>query len=175
MTEPKPLVLYFAGGCFWGVEHAFRQLNGVIDTTVGYANGHIDNPTYSQVKQGDTGFRETVKVCADLSIVSVETLLKAFFIVIDPSQDDGQGHDIGDQYRTGIYYPSDIPKTTIDDITRYFDAERSKHRSFFTELKPLENFFDAESYHQDYLINNPNGYCHVTMKQFQAVRALNKR
>ena len=175
MTEPKPLVLYFAGGCFWGVEHAFRQLNGVIDTTVGYANGHIDNPTYSQVKQGDTGFRETVKVCADLSIVSVETLLKAFFIVIDPSQDDGQGHDIGDQYRTGIYYPADFDPGLLEATRKAFEDEKQRHEVFFTEFKALENFYDAEDYHQDYLINNPSGYCHVTIKQFQAVRALNGR
>lgn len=171
MTEAR---LYFAGGCFWGTEHAFRQLDGVVSTTVGYANGHTDNPTYSQVKQGDTGYRETVEVCFDPEIVSIETLLKAFFLIIDPTQDDGQAHDIGDQYRTGIYYPSDFPMTLFDDLNRAFSEEKLKYDKFFTELKPLSVFYNAEDYHQDYLIKNPGGYCHVSPGQFKAVRALNK-
>lgn len=175
MTMGRNLTLYFAGGCFWGVEHAFRQLDGVLDTTVGYANGHIPNPTYSQVKQGDTGYRETVRVSFDLDIVSVRTLLEAFFIVVDVTQEDGQGHDIGDQYRTGVYYPSDCSPEILDELKRYFEVERQKHDSFYTELKMLENFHDAEDYHQDYLEKNPSGYCHVTMKQFKAVKSLNGR
>lgn len=175
MTMGRNLTLYFAGGCFWGIEHAFRQLDGVLNTTVGYANGHIQNPTYSQVKHGDTGYRETVRVSFDPDIVSVRTLLEAFFIVVDVTQEDGQGHDIGDQYRTGVYYPSDCDSDVIDELQGYFDAERQKHDTFFTEFKRLENFHDAEDYHQDYLEKNPSGYCHVTMKQFQAVRALNGR
>lgn len=167
--------LYFAGGCFWGVEHAFRQLDGVLDTTTGYANGHTPDPTYSQVKQGDTGYRETVRVCFDSSAVSVETLLKAFFIIVDVSQEDGQGHDIGDQYRTGIYYPSDLDRNLLERTRRAFEEERLKHEVFFTEFKELESFYDAEDYHQDYLVKNPTGYCHVGLKQFQAVRALNGR
>ena len=83
-------ILYFAGGCFWGVEHAFRQMDGVLDTTTGYANGHTVNPTYSQVKQGDTGFRETVRVCFDPTLVPVETLLKAFFLIVDVTKENGQ-------------------------------------------------------------------------------------
>ena len=175
MTMGRNLTLYFAGGCFWGVEHAFRQLDGVLNTTVGYANGHIPNPTYSQVKHGDTGYRETVRVSFDPDIVSVRTLLEAFFIVVDVTQEDGQGHDIGDQYRTGVYYPSDCDSDVIDELQGYFDTERQKHDTFYTELKRLENFHDAEDYHQDYLEKNPSGYCHVTMKQFRAVRALNGR
>lgn len=171
MTEYK---LYFAGGCFWGTEHAFRQLDGVVSTTVGYANGHIDNPTYSQVKQGDTGFRETVEVCFNPEIVSVETLLQAFFLVIDPTQDDGQAHDIGDQYRTGIYYPEDVSQPLLEKLTCAFLEHKKKYDRFFTELKPLSVFYKAEDYHQDYLIKNPDGYCHVSPGQFKAVRALNK-
>ena len=167
--------LYFAGGCFWGVEHAFRQLDGVLETTTGYANGRISNPTYQQVKQGGTGYRETVRVTFDPDIVSVETLLKAFFIIVDVSQDDGQGHDIGDQYRTGIYYPSDIDPALLDKARNAFEEERRKHDLFFTEFKALENFYDAEDYHQDYLVKNPTGYCHVGPMQFQAVKALNGR
>ena len=90
MTMGRNLTLYLAGGCFWGVEHAFRQLDGVLDTTTGYANGHIPNPTYSQVKQGDTGYRETVRVSFDPNVVSVKKLLEAFFIVVDVTQEDGQ-------------------------------------------------------------------------------------
>ena len=167
--------LYFAGGCFWGVEHAFRQLDGVLDTTTGYANGRISNPTYSQVKQGDTGYRETVRVCFDPDVVSVETLLKAFFLIVDVTQEDGQGHDIGDQYRTGVYYPEDTTQSVIKVLQEFFDAERTKHETFHTELKMLECFYDAEDYHQDYLVNNPSGYCHVTINQIAAVKALNRR
>ena len=167
--------LYFAGGCFWGVEHAFRQLDGVLETTTGYANGHISNPTYSQVKQGDTGYRETVRVCFDPDEVSVETLMKAFFLIVDVTQEDGQGHDIGDQYRTGVYYPEDTPQSVIKELWEFFDAERTKHETFHTELKMLECFYDAEDYHQDYLVNNPSGYCHVTINQIAAVKALNRR
>ena len=175
MTMGRNLTLYFAGGCFWGVEHAFRQLDGIVDTTAGYANGHISNPTYSQVKQGDTGYKETVRVVFDPALVSLKTLLDAFFIIVDVTQEDGQGHDIGDQYRTGVYYPSDCSPDIIDELNQYFASERQKHDAFFTELKMLENFCDAEDYHQDYLEKNPFGYCHVTMKQFRAIKALNGR
>ena len=168
-------VLYFAGGCFWGIEHALRMLDGVTDTRVGYANGHTSDPTYSQVKKGDTGYRETVEVSFDRSVVSLPVLLKAFFILIDPERDDGQGHDIGDQYRTGVYYPSDSDKALVVELESIFESERSKHKNFFTELAPLVRFYEAEEYHQDYLIKNPSGYCHVSRSEFEAVKALNRR
>jgi len=168
-------VLYFAGGCFWGIEHAFRQLDGVLGTAAGYANGHVDNPAYSDVKHGDTGHKETVEVVYDPSVVSVQTLLKAFFILIDPERDDGQGNDIGDQYRTAVYYPADADPALVGELESGFAAEKARHSRFFTELGPLTSFFDAEDYHQDYLVKNPNGYCHVSVAEFRAIRELNRR
>ena len=168
-------VLYFAGGCFWGIEHAFRQLDGVLGTTAGYANGHVDNPTYFDVKHGDTGHKETVEVVYDPSVVSEQTLLKAFFILIDPERDDGQGNDIGDQYRTGVYYPADSDPVLVKTLQAEFGEEKAKHCRFFTELAPLSSFFKAEEYHQDYLVKNPTGYCHVSVAEFRAIRELNRR
>lgn len=169
-------VLYFAGGCFWGTEHAFSLLDGVTATEVGYANGHVPDPTYQQVKRSDTGHRETVRVSFDPSRISVSTLLQAFFICIDPEQEDGQGHDIGDQYRTGIYYdPKLIDETLLKEVEAFYYSEKGKHERFYTELKPLDCFYGAEEYHQKYLVKNPSGYCHVTLGQFAAVRKLNDR
>ncbi len=167
--------LYFAGGCFWGIEHALRLLDGVTETTVGYANGHTTEPTYTQVKKGNTGYRETVEVCFDPSVLPVRVLLQAFFLLIDPERDDGQGHDIGDQYRTGVYYPADSDSALISSLEDFFNAQKARHGAFFTELGPLECFYDAEDYHQDYLIKNPSGYCHVSHAEFEAVKALNRR
>lgn len=168
-------VLYFAGGCFWGIEHAFRQLDGVLETTAGYANGHMDNPTYFDVKHGYTGHKETVEVVYDPSVVSVQTLLKAFFILIDPERDDGQGNDIGDQYRTAVYYPAGSDASLVESLRTCFEAEKTRHGRFFTELGPLTSFFKAEDYHQDYLVKNPSGYCHVSVAEFRAIRELNRR
>ena len=151
------------------------MLDGVTDTRVGYANGHTDNPTYLDVKHGDTGYRETVEVSFDPSVLPVPVLLKAFFILIDPERDDGQGHDIGDQYRTGVYYPADSSSELVSGLEAFFASERSRHSSFFTELGPLKCFVGAEEYNQDYLIKNPSGYCHVSKREFDAVRALNRR
>lgn len=167
-------VLWFAGGCFWGTEHAFSLLDGVVGTQVGYANGRFENPTYEQVKRSDTGFRETVRVEFDSRRISVDTLLKAFFLCIDPEQEDGQAHDIGDQYRTGIYYDKAlIDEADLKEIEAFYYSEKGKYERFYTEFKPLECFYPAEEYHQKYLVKNPSGYCHISLKQFAAVKALN--
>ena len=164
-------VLYLAGGCFWGMERALQMLDGVVQTEVGYANGRIADPTYVMVKHGDTGYKECVRVTFDPSVVSLETIMKAFFICIDPERNDGQGHDIGDQYRTGVYYRDPSLAAELNGI---MEAERSRHPSFYTELGLLHIFYEAEEYHQDYLVKNPSGYCHVTKREFDAVKALNK-
>ncbi|MBR6211453.1 MAG: peptide-methionine (S)-S-oxide reductase MsrA, partial [Bacteroidales bacterium] len=108
--------IYLAGGCFWGTEHYFKQIRGVVETEVGFANGHLDNPSYKQVKHGDTGFAETVRIKYDPSAVSLELLLDLYFKSIDPLSLNKQGEDEGTQYRTGIYYvdPSDL--TVIDKV-----------------------------------------------------------
>ena len=162
--------IYLAGGCFWGTEKVFKLLKGVIDTTVGYANGHTQNPTYQDVCTDKTGHRETVKVTYDPQRITLEKILTAYFMVIDPTITNRQGGDIGTQYQTGVYYENaeDLPVIEV-----FFDRERKKHNSFCVELLPLSCFWPAEEYHQDYLDKNPNGYCHVTKIEFEEVEKLN--
>ncbi len=163
-------VLYLAGGCFWGMEKAFRALNGITDTVVGYANGTLDHPTYEEICHNETGFRETIRITFDPTIVSLDTVLKAYFICIHPEQEDGQGNDIGSQYQTGIYYRDD---TLLQDLQNFINQEKKKYRSFYVELKPLENFWLAEEYHQDYLSKIPDGYCHISTKEIEEIKKLN--
>lgn len=163
--------IYLAGGCFWGTEKVFKMLDGVTDTTVGYANGHTEDPTYQEVCTDKTGHRETVKVTYDPERISLQKILTAYFMVIDPTVRNRQGGDIGTQYQAGVYYDDseDLP-----EIQKVFDAERQKHEMFFVELLPLSCFYTAEEYHQDYLEKNPTGYCHVTKAEFDRIRAFNK-
>ena len=163
-------VLYLAGGCFWGTEKAFQQLDGVKETTVGYANGITPNPTYEAVCRNTTGYKETVRVTYDPAITSTETLLKAYFLCIEPTVKNQQGNDIGTQYQTGVYYkdPQLLPV-----IERVFAQEKDKHAVFYVECEKLSSFYEAEEYHQDYLTKNPQGYCHISREEFALVRALN--
>ena len=163
--------IYFAGGCFWGTEKVFKSLPGVAETTVGYANGHTADPTYRQVCTDTTGHRETVKVVYDPSEIYLKDLLRAFFLVIDPSVQNRQGEDVGSQYQTGVYYedPEDLPV-----IQAAFAAEQAKHPVFCVELQALSCFYDAEEYHQDYLDKNPTGYCHITSHEMAAIAELKK-
>lgn len=152
-------VIYFAGGCFWGVEEYFSRIPGVLDARSGYANGHTENPTYHQVCTGLTGHAETVEVRYDPSQVSLETLTEQFFEIIDPTSLNRQGNDRGTQYRTGIYYTHPEEQARFERIL----TEKQTHyaRPIVVELMPLKNFYLAEDYHQDYLKKNPNGYCHI--------------
>lgn len=163
-------VLYLAGGCFWGMEKVFQQLDGVTDTTVGYANGHTDNPTYEEVCRNETGYKETVRVTFDPETVSLETILKAYFLCIDPTHRNRQGNDFGTQYQTGVYYRDQFLAAPVN---AYFTEEKRKHVHFFVECCQLTSFYEAEEYHQDYLDKNPQGYCHITPVELEEVRALN--
>ena len=153
------------------MEKAMQCLDGVVNTTVGYANGHVDNPDYKLVCTDTTGHRETVKVEYDDETVSLETIMKAYFICIDPTVTNRQGGDIGSQYQVGVYYADE---ETAAFCEKYFEAERKKHEQFFVELAPLDKFWDAEEYHQNYLIKNPGGYCHVSAHEFELIKQLNK-
>ncbi|WP_443663402.1 peptide-methionine (S)-S-oxide reductase MsrA, partial [Clostridium sp.] len=151
--------VWLAGGCFWGVEAYMARIYGVYDVTSGYANGNKDNPTYEEVSSGKTNFAETVHVLYDPDRVSLETLLTDFFKVIDPTSQNRQGNDVGNQYRSGIYYKNEKDKIVIDKVIK---KQQEKYTSkISTENLPLKNFFLAEKYHQDYLEKNPNGYCHI--------------
>lgn len=153
--------IYLAGGCFWGVEEYFSRIEGVVDTDVGYANGRRENPTYEQVCTGTTGHAETTYLKYDEGVVTLEFLLEKFFKIIDPTLLNRQGGDIGNQYRTGIYY---LDEEDIPVIKEKMDQVGEKYREpIVTELEPLRSYFSAEEYHQDYLKKNPGGYCHVDM------------
>lgn len=149
-------VIYLAGGCFWGVEGYFKKLHGVYETEVGYANGKTDNTDYANVAATDHA--ETVRVCYDKSVISLEEILLHYFRIIDPLSVNRQGNDIGRQYRTGVYYTDDYDSKIIDKIFHY---EEELHGPIAVKKSTLKNFIKAEDYHQDYLDKNPGGYCHI--------------
>ncbi len=155
--------IYLAGGCFWGVEAFMKQLPGIYDTEVGYANGVTEKPAYQQVCSGTTGHAETVKISYDQSKITTEEILKGYFKIIDPTLENRQGNDFGVQYRTGIYYLDDDDKLIIEQVIENQQTHYSK--PIVTEVKPLENYYPAEEYHQDYLDKNPNGYCHIDLSK----------
>ncbi len=156
--------IYLAGGCFWGTEKYFSLINGVTKTSVGYANGNTDNPTYEEVKHSNTGHAETVEVVYDSAILSLDKLLLLYYDVINPTSVNKQGGDIGSQYRTGIYYinPGDLPviQASITKLAKKYTLPIA------VEVLPLTKYFLAEEYHQEYLDKNPNGYCHIGRDKF---------
>ena len=165
--------IYLAGGCFWGVEHFLSLIDGVEETTVGYANSDIDTPLYEDLKQHRSSASETVEVIYDENKISLKEILNLFFMIIDPTLLDQQGHDIGHQYRTGIYY---IDDNDIELIKQELNDLQNKYtKPIVTELLPLDNFTKAEDYHQDYLIKNPQGYCHVDPKMFELAKQYKKQ
>ncbi len=152
--------MYYAGGCFWGVEEYFSRIPGVSGVTVGYANGKTGNPTYEEVCSGNTGHAETVHVSYDPDKVSLKTLTEQFFKIINPISVNRQGNDIGSQYRTGIYYIDESDRPVIQAVMA--QVQKKYDRPLAVELVPLTSYYLAEDYHQDYLKKNPNGYCHIS-------------
>lgn len=160
--------IYLAGGCFWGAEHYFRNIEGVVDTEVGFANGDTPAPTYEQVYTDTTGYAETVRVIYNPDGLPLDELLRAFFCAIDPLSLNKQGEDEGTRYRTGVYYtdPADLPV-----VMKVFEEIQAEYSSpLAVELLPLKNFFVADGRHQDYLVKNPDGYCHLPLKIFRYPR-----
>ncbi len=154
-------VIYLAGGCFWGVEAYMERIGGVYDATSGYANGNTENPSYEDVLFKGTGHAETVEVYYDPKIVTLEELLDKFFLVVDPTSLNKQGNDKGTQYRSGVYYVKDEDQMIIEDYLKTLQSEHEQ--SIVVENQPLDHFYKAEDYHQDYLLKNPNGYCHINL------------
>ena len=155
--------IYLAGGCFWGTQKFFDQFDGVLETEVGYANGPDSAPTYQDVCRS-SGHAETVRIVYDETRLPLTELLNYFFMVIDPLSVNQQGHDVGIQYRTGIYYTE---PDQIDEIRKVYDAEEEKAgQPLAVEMEPIINFFSAEEYHQKYLDKNPGGYCHIPTRFF---------
>lgn len=151
--------IFFAGGCFWGVESYFSQVPGVRSATVGYANGDTANPSYQEVCTGKTGHAETVHLVYDPDQVSLQTLTEHFFLIINPLTLNRQGNDSGSQYRSGVYYTDESDLELLQQVR---DAEQEKYTApIQTELLPLRCYYLAEDYHQNYLEKNPGGYCHI--------------
>lgn len=160
-------VIYLAGGCFWGLEKLMQSIPGVIWATSGYANGKAGYvPTYQLVCTGSTGYRETVRVEYDTQKVSLDALLFAYFQVIDPTVKNRQGNDRGSQYQTGVYFADEASQKTVERIA---EIESQRHDNFVVEIGPLERFYDAEEYHQDYLDKNPSGYCHISREEIATI------
>lgn len=155
--------IIFALGCFWGAERVFWQLDGVVWTQVGYAGGVTPNPTYEEVCSGQTGHTEVVRVVYDPKRVAREELLRVFWESHDPTQGMRQGNDVGTQYRSAIYTQSDAALAEArESLTRYQSALDAAGRgAITTEIKPLDAFYWAEDYHQQYLAKNPGGYCGI--------------
>ncbi len=163
--------VYFAGGCFWGTEHFFQQVRGVVGTEVGYANGNTKNPTYEEVVSHTTGFAETVKVKYDPEQVDLKLLIDLYFKTIDPTSIDKQGNDRGNQYRTGIYSADKETEAVIKaEVAR---LAKNYDKPVVVETVPLKNFYKAEDYHQDYLDKNLGGYCHIEPGLFEMARNAN--
>ena len=152
--------IYLAGGCFWGLEEYFSRIFGVLQTSVGYANGQVETTNYQLIKETDHA--ETVQVVYDEKVVSLREILLYYFRVIDPLSVNQQGNDRGRQYRTGIYYLEEADLPTINTVVR--EQELLIGRKIAVEVEKLRHYILAEDYHQDYLKKNPGGYCHIDVR-----------
>jgi len=160
--------IYLAGGCFWGVEKYLSLIQGVVSTSVGYANGRTENPSYEEVCKKGTGHAETVKCEYDPSKISLGFLLELYYDAIDPTSLNRQGGDAGTQYRTGVYYTDEADRKAILESIALL--QKNFDKPVVIEIKPLENFYSAEEYHQKYLDKNPAGYCHIGNAKFAKAR-----
>jgi peptide methionine sulfoxide reductase msrA/msrB len=155
---------YFAGGCFWGVEYYLQKLKGVLEVTSGYMGGHVKNPTYKQVCSGTTGHLEAVEVTYDDRKIDFETVAKEFFEIHDPTQDGGQGPDIGSQYESAVFFGNDAEKTVTEKLIGILE---SKGFETVTKILKASEFYPAEDYHQDYYEHKGSTpYCHGKVKRF---------
>src|SRR6478609_3186855 len=158
MADKQILVL--GGGCFWCTEAVYKEVKGVLDVESGYSNGQAQHPSYEQVCTGATGHNEVVKLTYDPAQVTTRQILEIFFVVHDPTTLNRQGNDSGTQYRSGIYYSTPEQKQAAEDIIRELTADKAFGKPIVTEVKPVENYWPAEEYHQDFFEKNPNqGYC----------------
>lgn len=156
---------YFAGGCFWGVEHYLEQIDGVHAVESGYMGGHVESPTYDDVSSQRSGHLETVIVRFDPSVVSYEAVAKRFFEIHDPTQADGQGPDLGPEYLSAVFYASDAQRATTESLIAKL---RARGYDVVTQVRPAEKFWPAEAYHQDfYARTGKTPYCHARVKRFE--------
>jgi len=162
--EGKVAQATLAGGCFWCLDGAYRDLRGVISVESGYAGGHMPNPTYEQVCTGATGHAEVVRITYDPDEISYRDLLEAFFFVHDPTTLNRQGADVGTQYRSAIFHHDEDQKREAEAIIAELEAEGAFDDPIVTEVTALDAYWPGEGYHQDYYRNNPGqGYCQVVI------------
>ena len=156
-SSPRDETIVFAGGCFWGVQAVFEHVRGVKSAVSGYAGGTMASPSYEDVSSGTTGHAESVQVTYDASQVSLGTLLQVFFSVAhDPTQKDRQGPDVGTQYRSAIFYVDEEQRKIAESYIRQLDEAKVFSARIATQVAPLKAFYEAEAYHQNYLVNHPN-------------------
>lgn len=165
--------IWFAAGCFWGAQKFFKLVPGVEFTEVGFANGNTENPTYKEVYTDTTGYAECVHVSYNPEEVTLEQLTRLYFKIIDPMSLNRQGEDSGTRYRTGVYYSSEQDLPSLEAVFSQMRTQLGVER-MAVELLPLENFYTAEEYHQDYLDKNPGGYCHLSDAVFKLAESLKK-
>jgi len=159
-TDEELETAVFGGGCFWSIEAIFSLLKGVTDAEVGYAGGFKENPTYEQVCQGNTGHAEVVKITFDPNIISYSKLLEVFFYIHDPTTLNRQGNDVGGQYRSIILYTSPEQEKTVKEFIDELENTKVYSDPIVTEVEPLDKYYKAEDYHQDYFKNNSiQPYC----------------
>ena len=164
--------IYFAGGCFWGTEHYMSQFDGVVETTVGYANGSVADPAYEEVYTDQTGHVECVKVVYDDEMISLATLCRLFFRSIDPLLLNRQGGDIGTRYRTGIYWTDTEDQAVVEEV--YAEIQLKYSEPMVVEKSPLKCFYSGEEYHQKYLVKNPEGYCHLSLSTLKSATSYSR-
>ncbi|PQA83359.1 peptide-methionine (S)-S-oxide reductase [Limnohabitans sp. TS-CS-82] len=158
VASPSARVITLGGGCFWCTEAVFVRVQGVLDVESGYCNGHVLNPTYPQVCEGNTGHNEVVRLVYDPSRIGLRELLEIFFVIHDPTTLNRQGNDAGTQYRSGIYLSDEADRAVAQQVLDEVNASLGGH--VVTELQSLSNYSAAEAYHQDYFENHPDqGYC----------------
>lgn len=154
----------FGGGCFWCLEAAFAELEGVHEVVSGYAGGHVEYPTYQQVCSGTTGHAEVVRIAYDPAVITYTDLLQAFFVLHDPTTKDRQGADVGPQYRSVIFYYDEEQRLAAERIIAELTREKVFSAPIVTELAPAPTFYPAEDYHQGYYRANPSQpYCQVVI------------
>lgn len=165
MPEPKTEIATFAGGCFWCIEAVFDQIPGVRRADSGYIGGRVANPTYEQVCEGTTGHAEAVEIEFDPARVTYEQLLALFWEAHDPTQLNRQGHDVGTQYRSAIFYHGEAQRKAAEESIRKLAASGAHAGPIVTQLEPATTFYRAEKYHQAYYVNNRSqGYCRVIIR-----------
>jgi peptide-methionine (S)-S-oxide reductase len=152
------------GGCFWCLEAVYDQLEGVLDVVSGYTGGHLPNPDYKTVCSGATGHAEVVQVTFDPQAITLQEILEVFFSIHDPTTLNRQGADVGTQYRSAVFYHSEAQKNTAEDVIADFEAQQIWDKPIVTEITPLNTFYPAEDYHQEYFQRNPyQGYCRAVI------------